>query len=224
MTPRLGNEPGPHWWEASALTTAPSLHPRRERLYPILLTGDLKKAFLQTRLKETERDSLRIHWRPPYSCKTMVFRFTCAFFGMTCSPFLFGGVINQHLDMWERRYPELVKEVRESMYVDDLMSGGETVELTAAKKATATEIFSDATFTIHRWHSNAPELEAPRELQSGQAESILANQQLEGARPSEAISESPSCAIPVPSLPPPPKKKKTKNEYWQQILKNKTRP
>ena len=26
MTPDLGIEPGPHWWEASALTTAPSLH------------------------------------------------------------------------------------------------------------------------------------------------------------------------------------------------------
>ena len=27
MTPDLGIEPGPHWWEANALTTAPSLHP-----------------------------------------------------------------------------------------------------------------------------------------------------------------------------------------------------
>ena len=26
MTPNLGIEPGPHWWKASALTTAPSLH------------------------------------------------------------------------------------------------------------------------------------------------------------------------------------------------------
>ena len=25
MTPSLGIEPGPHWWEASALTTTPSL-------------------------------------------------------------------------------------------------------------------------------------------------------------------------------------------------------
>ena len=25
MTPRTGIERGPHWWEASALTTAPSL-------------------------------------------------------------------------------------------------------------------------------------------------------------------------------------------------------
>ena len=28
MTPDLGNEPGPHWWEASALTTAP--YPQRD--------------------------------------------------------------------------------------------------------------------------------------------------------------------------------------------------
>ena len=27
-TPDLGIEPRPHWWEASALTTAPSLHPK----------------------------------------------------------------------------------------------------------------------------------------------------------------------------------------------------
>ena len=27
MTPSLGIEPGSHWWEAKALTTAPSLHP-----------------------------------------------------------------------------------------------------------------------------------------------------------------------------------------------------
>ena len=27
MTPDVGIEPGPHRWEASALTTAPSLHP-----------------------------------------------------------------------------------------------------------------------------------------------------------------------------------------------------
>ena len=28
MTPSRGIEPGPHWWEARALTTVPSLHPQ----------------------------------------------------------------------------------------------------------------------------------------------------------------------------------------------------
>ena len=30
MTRSPGIEPGPHWWEASALTTAPSLHPNEQ--------------------------------------------------------------------------------------------------------------------------------------------------------------------------------------------------
>ena len=32
MTPDLGIEPEPHWWEASALPTAPSLHPNQNVL------------------------------------------------------------------------------------------------------------------------------------------------------------------------------------------------
>jgi len=33
MASTPGFEPGPHWWEASALTTAPSLAPHFSRLY-----------------------------------------------------------------------------------------------------------------------------------------------------------------------------------------------
>ena len=38
MTPSSGIEPGPHWWEASALTTAPSLLLFRLNAYTSLLT------------------------------------------------------------------------------------------------------------------------------------------------------------------------------------------
>ena len=34
LTPALGIDPGPHWWEASALTTAPSLHPKITKCPP----------------------------------------------------------------------------------------------------------------------------------------------------------------------------------------------
>ena len=36
MTPGLGIEPGPHWWEASALTTAPSLLPSALSLHRLI--------------------------------------------------------------------------------------------------------------------------------------------------------------------------------------------
>ena len=45
------------------------------------------------------------------------------------------------------------------MYVDDLISGKTTVKEALQLKQKATTIFNDATFTLHKWYSNAVELE-----------------------------------------------------------------
>ena len=154
----------------------------RSRFHPILLTGDLQKAFLQIRIKEEERDSLRFHWRAPGSTETQIYRFTRALFGLTSSPFLLAGVLNQHLELWERQYPEIVKEIRDGLYVDDLMAGGTTVDDVQTKKATAIEVFQDASFTLHKWHSNAKELEASSNPPADD-ELSYAKQQLGVSRP-----------------------------------------
>ena len=132
----------------------------RSRFYPILLTGDLEKAFLQVRIKEIERDALRFHWKAPGSDVISVYRFTRALFGLTCSPFLLGGVLNEHLKSWETRHPELVKEIRNGLYVDDLMTGGVNAKEVGEKKSKSIEVFNDARFKLHKWHSNLSELEA----------------------------------------------------------------
>ena len=89
----------------------------------------------------------------------IVHRFTRALFGLTSSPFLLAGVLNHHLDQWKENYPEVVKEIDDNLYVDDLMMGGATVPETKEKKTIATEVFEDAEFTTHKWHSNESELE-----------------------------------------------------------------
>ena len=70
----------------------------RSRFHQILLTGDIEKAFLQVRIKEQERDALRFHWKANVSDVVVTYRFTRALFGLTCSPFLLGGVLNVHID------------------------------------------------------------------------------------------------------------------------------
>ena len=89
-----------------------------------------------------------------------------------------GGVLEQHLDTWEAREPELVKLIRKSLYVDDLIGGSATVQEGHELKQGTIQIFKDATFTLHKWNSNAPELE-----QSGQSST--------SEEPSE-VSDSPS--------------------------------
>lgn len=52
-----------------------------------------------------------------------------------------------------------MEEIERELYVDDILSGGPTTEEVKQKKATTTEIFAQATFHLHKWHSNVKELE-----------------------------------------------------------------
>ena len=133
----------------------------RGRFNPIAITGDIKKAFLQVRIRPEERDALRFHWYKNTETKEVeTLRFTRAPFGLGPSPFLLGGVIESHLDTWSLKQPEIVGEIKKNLYVDDLISGGTTVSKAREMKNAATEIFADAAFELHKWHSNVAELES----------------------------------------------------------------
>lgn len=111
----------------------------RGRFNPGAITGDIKKVFLQVRIRPEERDALRFHWLKNIETKEVeTLRFTRALFGLGPSPFLLGGVIEQHLDTWSPKQPEIVREIKKNMYVDDLISGGTTVPKAREMKDAAT--------------------------------------------------------------------------------------
>ena len=150
----------------------------RVRFHPVLLTGDLKQAFLQVRIHEKDRDALRFHWFKDLQTKTIeVLRFARALFGLAPSPFLLGGVIQQHLENFRTVDPQIVSEIEKSLYVDDLISGGKNEIEAEQLKSKATEIFADATFDLLKWHSNSRELESPSKVEGEETETF-AKQQL----------------------------------------------
>ena len=124
------------------------------------ITGDLQKAFLQVRVKEIDQDAIHFHWHQDEQSPLETLRFTRALFGLAPSPFLLGGVIEMHFNNWEEREPELVAKIRKELYVDDLISGSTTVCETRELTDKTKEIFQDACFNLHKWHSNVPELES----------------------------------------------------------------
>lgn len=80
---------------------------------------------------------------------------------------------------WEEKYLDIVKEIRDGLYVDDLMTGGANAEEVKDKKIKATEIFEDASFKLHKWHSNVEELEDKKQVPSHDGEErTFAKQQL----------------------------------------------
>ena len=154
-----------------------------QRSYPVAVCGDIQKAFLQIRIKEEERDALRFHWRRDDNSPLETYRFTRALFGLTSSPFLLGGVIDQHLETWAEQMPGTIDQLRRSLYVDDLLTGGTNDEEAEQRKREAVHIFSDAGFTLHKWNSNSPQLEVPTNSDARE-DLTFAKEQL-GARSSE---------------------------------------
>ena len=59
-----------------------------------------------------------------------------------------------------------------------MINGGPTVEAAKQVKETSTEVFSQGGFTLHKWHSNAAELDAVSTNQISETQETYAKQQL----------------------------------------------
>ena len=119
------------------LQVGPNLIPKlfnvliRFRCYQVALTGDIEKAFLMISIRESDRDMLRFLWlEDPLqeSSKLLHFRFTRLVFGLRPSLAILGSVISHHLEKYRSEHPRVVDKIEQSLYVDDLVSGGATVQ------------------------------------------------------------------------------------------------
>ena len=150
----------------------------RCRLNPVAL-GDIKQAFLQIRINEDGRDSLRFHWiKDREILGTVILRFTCLMFGLSPSPFVLEGTTKHHLRWCKKEQPETVIELKQSMYVDDLIGGGGNTESANKFKENIVKIFNEAGFKLHKRHSSVAELEEEKDVSRIETDETYAKQQL----------------------------------------------
>ncbi len=64
----------------------------------------------------------------------------------------------------EPDHPDIVQEIRRSLYVDDLIGGGETTNKAQNLKRVSHTILGEACFELNKWHSNEPALEINSQL------------------------------------------------------------
>ena len=111
----------------------------RNRMCPVTLTGDMKQAFLQIRITEKDKNVLRFHWIENMQSENIkIYRFTMAIFRLGESPFLLNGTEKEHLESSINKYPELGKtidKIKESVYVDDIVTGEVTVKKEKKRKS-----------------------------------------------------------------------------------------
>nr|XP_042912231.1 uncharacterized protein LOC122272512 [Parasteatoda tepidariorum] len=96
---------------------------------------------------------------PPFDeGKIKIYRFTRVLFGLTSSPFLLAATIKFHLKNYEKTYPQTIKIIRESLYVDDVIGCEDNVDKAFSFSQEAIKIFEDAGMQLRKWNSNSKPL------------------------------------------------------------------
>uniref|UniRef100_A0A7I4Y2Q8 CCHC-type domain-containing protein n=1 Tax=Haemonchus contortus TaxID=6289 RepID=A0A7I4Y2Q8_HAECO len=130
----------------------------RFRVPQYVVTSDVEKAFLQVRLNELDRDATRFFWvrdtnKPVDEDNLVTYRFTRVTFGLNVSPFLLAGTIHYHLH-FSVENEEIAEEIRENLYVDNLILAGNSEKEVHEKALESRQIFAEMGTNLREFLSN----------------------------------------------------------------------
>ncbi|UYV85038.1 hypothetical protein LAZ67_X004357 [Cordylochernes scorpioides] len=104
----------------------------------------LRKRFLQIEVNERDRDYLRFLWYSRNGENTEVFRHRRVVFGVNCSPFILGAVIEYRLSNVRPEHKSLAQRLQKYFYVYNLFTSVKSFEELQDLRLTATSIMENA--------------------------------------------------------------------------------
>ena len=154
------------------LLSGPSLYPllasviTRFRKHPVAISGDISKMFREVGLLQQEKDLHRFLHREVDSGNIADYRMTRLTFGVKSSPYLATQVLRQLADDHRQEFPRAAKLVSTDFYVDDCLTGADSVSEAISVREELNSLLGNARMTLRKWRSNSSELLAtvPEEL------------------------------------------------------------
>lgn len=130
----------------------------RFRLSSIGIVSDIEKAFLQVELQKSERDVTRFLWfkncEEPIVNENYIqeLRFCRVPFGVVSSPFLLAATIETHLETYGSA---LANQLKENIYVDNVITGTNSVPDAISLYKEGKAMFRDANMNLREWSTNS---------------------------------------------------------------------
>ena len=91
--------------------------------------------------------------------KIIPLRFTRVVFGVSSNPFLLNATVKHHIERYKEEDTSFVEAIQNSIYVDDLISGGDNVEETFKLYETSKIRLAEANFNLRKISTNSEELQ-----------------------------------------------------------------
>ncbi|XP_059217426.1 uncharacterized protein LOC131994659 [Stomoxys calcitrans] len=128
------------------------------RRYRYVFGGDIQKMYRQIWLHPIDRAYQRILFRPDPNGPVKDFELKTVTFGLNCAPFLAIRTLLQLASDSEDEFPNVAKTLRKETYVDDILSGGFTIEDTIRKQEDLISVLGQAGFPLVKLTANDPQL------------------------------------------------------------------
>lgn len=147
------------------LHSGPNLNPNlldiilKFRIFNVVFSADIEKAFHQIKIIEDERDFLRFLWfNTEDDMGFIVLKMNRVTFGVTSSPFILASTIKHHIKKYEKEFPDVVYMLNNFLYVDDVYYGADTDDEVFSLSSNAVKIFKDASMNLRKFQTNSENL------------------------------------------------------------------
>lgn len=127
------------------------------RFLRYVFSCDVFQLYLQVRVHESQRNLLLILYRTDPSKPIRVWKLCTVTWGTTAAEHSATRSLIQ-LSIDETEFPLASKAVQEDMYIDDCLSGADTLEEAIELKSQMIELLKRGKFELHKWCSNSPEI------------------------------------------------------------------
>lgn len=124
------------------------------RKYKYGITADIEKMYRQVLVHESDKQYQKILWRPNEQTPVKVYKLNTVTYGQACAPHCAIRALLQCAIDNEQNFPRGASIVRSSFYVDDLLTGANTLEEVEQIKIEITRLLSLGGFHITKWKTN----------------------------------------------------------------------
>lgn len=130
----------------------------RFREHRYVITGDIEKMYRQILICKNERPLQRIFWRENPTDDLRCFELQTITYGTTAAPYLATRCIKQISQENKSSFPRASEAINEDMYVDDFLSGENSIDKLIKLKQDVTSILASAGLNLRKWRSNVQNL------------------------------------------------------------------
>ncbi|XP_024867312.1 uncharacterized protein LOC112451722 [Temnothorax curvispinosus] len=130
----------------------------RWRRHRYVMITDIEKMYRQIIVHPEDRDHQRILWRSAVELLVRVLRLTTVTYGLKCSPWVAIRSLLQLAKDEGARFPRGAIALEDDRYVDDVVTGADTIDDAVAVQTELRELCTAGGFPLRKWAANSEDV------------------------------------------------------------------